>query len=163
MRQPVMNRTGEPARSFDACCADDGQRLRRAVVARYGVDVGGDVWADALAYAWQHWDRIGEMDNPVGSLYRVAQTSSRRHRRWRRPPRFPSESLVVGPAAAADDRLDLGHALARLSGAPRLCIVLVHVYGWPYADVAQLLGTTTGAVRNHLHRGLARMRQLVEN
>ena len=40
-----------PRSSFDAFAAADGERLRRTLVARYGVDVGNDVCADALAYA----------------------------------------------------------------------------------------------------------------
>lgn len=76
---------------FDAFAAGDGERLRRVLVARYGVEIGNDVCADALAYAWEHWERVGPMDNPVGYLYRVAQSASRRHRRWRQRPQLPIE------------------------------------------------------------------------
>ena len=35
----------------------------------------------ALAYGWQHWDRIGAMANPVGYLFRVGQSAARTDRR----------------------------------------------------------------------------------
>lgn len=44
------------------------------LVARYGVEFGNDVCADALAYAWEHWARVEPMDNPVGSALVVART-----------------------------------------------------------------------------------------
>src|SRR3954447_2141911 len=59
------------------------QRLRRALVAAYGAEVGRDATADALAWAWQHWDRVQGMANPAGYLWRVGQTSARRGGRTR--------------------------------------------------------------------------------
>ena len=55
-------------------------RLRRALVARYGSDRGREATAEALAYAWEHWSRVQAMERPVGYLYRVGQS---RTRRWR--------------------------------------------------------------------------------
>ena len=92
-----------------------GERLRRVLVGGYGVEVGNDVCADAMAYAWAHWEGVREMDNPVGYLYRVAQTAARRHRRWRRRPAFPPEP--ARPDESADPRI--GDALARLTANQR--------------------------------------------
>ncbi|MDQ3664813.1 MAG: hypothetical protein M3353_09185 [Actinomycetota bacterium] len=50
---------------FDEFARDVGERLRRVLVARYGVDAGCDLAAEALSYAWEHWDRRA-MDNPAG-------------------------------------------------------------------------------------------------
>lgn len=146
--------------TFDTFAATDGERLRRALVARYGVDVGNDVCNDALAYAWEHWERVGVMGNAVGYLFRVAQSSSRRHFRWHRRPVLPAESSVLLESEAIDR--DLGHALARLNAVQRTSVVLVHVYGWSYAETARTLRITEGAVRNHVHRGLRRLRVLLE-
>jgi len=41
--------------------------------------------------------------------------------------------------------------------------VLVHIYDWTYDDVAATLGVTSASVRNHLHRGLTRLRTLMED
>ena len=39
---------------FEAFAAEEGERLRRALVSAYGVDSGCDAWAEALAWAWEH-------------------------------------------------------------------------------------------------------------
>lgn len=41
---------------FEALVRVDGERLRRVLVARYGVDIGCDDAAGALAWAWA-WQR----------------------------------------------------------------------------------------------------------
>lgn len=159
--QRLVSITGSPSSTvtFDAFVANEGERLRRALVARYGVDTGNDVCADALAYAWQHWRRVEPMENPIGYLYRVAQSASRRHRRWRQRPNLPPERSRVD----ASTDIDLGAALARLKPVQRTCVVLVHIYDWSYDDVAATLGVTGASVRNHLHRGITRLRGLLED
>ena len=52
--------------------------VRRASVARYGTEVGGDAAADAIAWAWEHGRTTTSMENPGGYLY-----SSTSHSRWR--------------------------------------------------------------------------------
>ena len=75
--------------SFDQFAQSVTPRLRAALVAAYGVDIGSDAAAEAMAYAWEHWDRVGEMGNPAGYLYRVGQTAARRLRRPERLFRHP--------------------------------------------------------------------------
>ena len=60
---------------FERFATDDGQRVRRVLVARFGVDAGNDVTDEAMAYAWEHWDRLRSLANPVGYLYHVAQSA----------------------------------------------------------------------------------------
>jgi hypothetical protein len=43
-------------------------RLQHALVARYGLDLGRESSAEALAYAWEHWETVEPMVNPVGYL-----------------------------------------------------------------------------------------------
>jgi hypothetical protein len=43
---------------FESFADDARLRLRRALVARYGPGVGAEATADAIAYAWQHWNRV---------------------------------------------------------------------------------------------------------
>lgn len=62
-------------------------RLSRAFVAAYGPERGEEALAEALGYAWQHFDELAAMDNPAGFLYRVGQSRSRPRRN---PPTFPS-------------------------------------------------------------------------
>jgi len=58
--------------AFDTFVAGCEGRLRAALSATLGVEVGPDAAADALAHGWQHWDRVRSMDNPVGYLYKVS-------------------------------------------------------------------------------------------
>jgi RNA polymerase sigma factor (sigma-70 family) len=53
-------------------------------------------------------------------------------------------------------------ALGRLSTQQRTIVVLVHAYGWSQADVASLLEINPSTVREHLSRGLARLRDELE-
>jgi RNA polymerase sigma factor (sigma-70 family) len=147
------------AENFDRFTAEAGERLRRVLVAQHGVEVGNDVTDEALAYAWEHWERVSAMDNPIGYLYRVAQSATRRHARWNRRVMFPVESH------ASDDTGDPGlhDALLKLKESQRVCVVLVHVYDWTYEQTAAVLGISLAAVRNHLHRGLRRLRHELED
>jgi hypothetical protein len=60
---------------FDRIVAPLTDRLWRAFVARFGVEVGSDVHAETVAWAWQHRDRLGELTNPAGYLFRVGQSA----------------------------------------------------------------------------------------
>lgn len=43
-------------------------RLRRALVVAWGGDRGREATAQALAWAWEHWDRLSGMENG-GSIH----------------------------------------------------------------------------------------------
>lgn len=137
--------------SFASWYADVEPRLRAALVARYGPDRGRDAAAVALAWAWEHWDESGTWERPVGYLYRVAQSKSRRRRQgW-----LTAESRATPP----DVEPGLPEALARLPKQQRSVVVLVHGYDWTLAEVADLLGISKSSVQTHLERGMARVRQ----
>jgi RNA polymerase sigma factor (sigma-70 family) len=143
---------------FAAFATTGGARLRRVLIAHYGVELGAEAAADALRYGWEHWDRVGPMINPVGYLYRVAQSSVRRQRRWHRTTSFPSrdDSYVDRTVDA-----ELFDVLARLSAAQRVCVLLVHAYDWTYPEVAETLAISVAAVTNHVHRGTEKLRRLL--
>ena len=129
-----------------------GARLRQGLVAAYGPEVGAEATAEALAYAWAHWDRIAKMDNPGGYLYRVGQSKSRWYRR--RPPRLPE----VPDAALPWIEPSLPAALRRLPRQQRVAVVLCHGYGWTRSEVAELLGVTPSTVQRHVERGMSKLR-----
>ena len=145
---------------FAAFVREGGSRLRRVLVAQYGVDVGSDASADALGYAWEHWERIGQMANPVGYLYRVAQSSVRRQRRWTREVSFPASDASCVDRGVDSELFDV---LARLSPLQRVSVLLVHAYDWTYPEVAEVLGIKVSAVTNHVHRGTKKLRRLLHD
>jgi DNA-directed RNA polymerase specialized sigma24 family protein len=149
----------EPANAaFETFFAVEGPRLRRALVATYGPEVGADVAEDALAWAWEHWERVRTMPNAVGYLYRVGQSAARRHHRWRRPVELPPEVR----STPTDGGPGLEQALARLTPSQRATVLLVHGHGWSYAEAAEALSVSTTRVRNDLHRGMKRLRRDLE-
>jgi DNA-directed RNA polymerase specialized sigma24 family protein len=138
--------------SFEAFFAEAEPRLRVAAAAAFGSDVGPDAAAEALAYGWEHWDRLAAMENPAGYLYRVARSKARRLRT--RPVVLPPVAVDAAPWVEPG----LPAALASLSERQRVAILLVHSLGWTQSEVAGLLGISQGAVRTHLERGLRRLR-----
>lgn len=153
-------RAGDGA--FDAFVADAGERVRRALVAFYGVEIGTEAAADALAIAWERWAEVSAMDNPAGYLFRVGQSRARPHLRWaRRAAVFPATGAVVGGGDPA--LVDLFAALARLRPPQRAAVLMTKSYGFTYAEVASMLGITETAVTNHVHRGLQRLRTILED
>jgi DNA-directed RNA polymerase specialized sigma24 family protein len=137
--------------AFERFVADVEPRLRRALVALRGPEQGRDAVAEALAWAWEHWDRARALDNPAGYLYRVGQSRTR----WRRSPAW-------GPTAEPDRLPDveprLPAALAALSDRQRVSVFLVQGCGWSHVEVAGLLGISASSVANHVARGMARLR-----
>jgi len=74
----LLKSSAGPAESFTVFAVQFEPRLRRGLVPVLGVDLATDAAAEALAYGWEHWDRVGDMDNPAGYLYRVGRDRARR-------------------------------------------------------------------------------------
>lgn len=143
--------------TFEELVAARGPSLRAALVAAYGVEVGLDAASEALAWGWEHRDRLAGMVNPSGYLYRVGQTAARRLRR--------DGPLVLpvppdGELPEVEPRLVA--ALAELSEQQRVVVVLVHAFGWRITEAADLLDVSHATARTHLHRALARLRTELE-
>jgi RNA polymerase sigma factor (sigma-70 family) len=138
---------------FEAFVAQRGPDLRRALAARYGVEVGADVMADVLALAWERWSTIAPMENPVGYLYRAGQSAARRYR-----PR-PVRLAVMPVQEPPEFDPQLPRLLERLPDRQRVAVVLVCVYDWTYPTAAEVMGISESSVRTHVRRGLAALRR----
>jgi DNA-directed RNA polymerase specialized sigma24 family protein len=128
-------------------------RLRRALVTRFGTEEGRDATAEALAYAWEHWTTLETIDNPLGYLYRVGQSRSRK--------RELRVVFLLPEMTEHEFEPKLPEALRKLSDHQRLAVVLVHAYGWRVTEVAELLGVKPNTIQNHLARGLRRLRKSI--
>ena len=144
---------GEQA--FTSFVTNVGKPLRQALIAAYGPDVGAEVTAEAFAYAWENWERLSQMTNPAGYLYRVGQSRARRGI-FRKPPpidlpRVENDSNWFEPG--------LADAIAALSEKQRAAVVLVHGYGWTTTEVAEMWGVTFSTVSAHIDRAMAKLRK----
>jgi DNA-directed RNA polymerase specialized sigma24 family protein len=146
--------------SFEAFIADARIKLRRALVARYGVELGVEACAEATAWAWVNRERLLAMANPVGYLYRVGQTAVRTETRLHRAPLFPPEARDHEMPLAEPG---LHEALSRLTPDQRAAVMLVHAHGYRYAEAADLLDIPVSTLKNHLHRGSRRLRKILES
>ena len=136
--------------AFSQFVAEVEPRLRRALVVLRGAEAGRDATAEALAWAWEHWDEVAAMANPAGYLYRVGQSRSR----WQ-PPRF---APVPAPSDAPGFEPGLGPALGRLTDRQRTAVVLVHGCGWSLQEVADALEVSKSSVATHVERAMAQLR-----
>jgi RNA polymerase sigma-70 factor, ECF subfamily len=111
-------------------------------------------------------------------LYRIALNVARNKVRRRRPVAVPLDPGVgTGAAAwvdrdgdaapealalAAEQSAELAALVAGLPGRYRTAVVLRHVAGLPYGEVAAVLGQPVGTVKANVHRGVRLLRQRLE-
>ncbi|MWA10333.1 SigE family RNA polymerase sigma factor [Streptomyces sp. BA2] len=121
-----------------------------------------DLLQNALVKAAGRWHRIDDPEAYVRQiLYR--QQVSRWRLKWPRRELAvaePPESAVRDGAGAAELRIVMRAALARLTTRQRTVLVLRYFEDLPEADVARLLGCSVGTVRSTTHRSLAKLRGL---
>jgi len=151
-----MDSTAVRRDSFTDFVADVEPRLRRALVAGYGVDRGREATTDALVYAWRNWDRVQSLANPAGYLYRVGQRIATK----------PAKRQGRGdtPEAARLPWIEpgLSDGLARLTPKQRTAVVLYCSFDWTYREIAEVNGLSVRSVRTHVNRGLAKLRRALE-
>lgn len=147
---------GEAAHDFARVFREDGPGLWRTIYAFTGGrrDVTEDVVGEAFARAIAH---AGTIRDPVSWLYRtsfrLAQTELKKERRRSTP-----EQVVPADPPELAGLMD---ALRRLSPNQRAAIVLRFEADLPVHEVASRMGIASPTVRVHIHRGRARLRELL--
>ena len=135
-------------------------------------DAATDATQVAFARAYERWDQY-DQGRPVlpwlhGIVAHEALDSLRRRRvRWIAAATI-AERESAGPRAADFDlatqvaqRSALDAALAQLKPIARAAVLLRHLYGYDYAEIGALLGTSQGNVGALLSRAHATLRQLL--
>jgi DNA-directed RNA polymerase specialized sigma24 family protein len=149
-----MLRDETTARTFSGFVEEHEGRLRHALTARFGSEVGKEAAADALAYGWEHWERIQAMENSIGYLYTVGKDRGRRMSQ-RRPALFPSVPVERAPWVEPG----LSQAVADLPERQRTVVLLLHGYDWTQSEVAEVLDISKASVQRHGERAMARLRR----
>jgi RNA polymerase sigma-70 factor (sigma-E family) len=126
-----------------------------------------DIAGEGLARAWEHWDRVRSADHPLAfvrkiimnlSVDRVRLAIRERHRAALLAPMM---SLVhQGPDVSA--ALDLHAAIVTLPPGRRACVVLRHIFDLPPEEVARTLGIRVGTVKSQTAKGLAQLREMLD-
>jgi DNA-directed RNA polymerase specialized sigma24 family protein len=138
--------------SFTEFVREVEPRLKRALVAAFGVERGLEAVSEALAYGWEHWDQVKKRPNPAGYLFGVGRNKARRgiRRRLVFPETPIDHDLWVEPGLPA--------GLQRLSERQRVTVMLIHGDEWTLREVADLLGVSVPTVQQHADRGMAKLR-----
>ncbi len=155
----TMQLVVEPVRriAFHDFYVSSRDRIGRALaVTLRDADLAADVVDEAMARAYQRWDKVSTMDNPSGWVYRVglnvARSRIRRLARRLPEPRSEPERLAGEPTLFEPAVM---RALAGLSVDHRAVVVGRLLLGWSEAETAAALAVRPGTVKSRLHRALA--------
>lgn len=122
-------------------------------------DDAADIGREAVVRAYVHWKRIERYAEPW--VTRVAANLAISEIRRRKRAGEIGMSVAAPPVSIDDasvDRIVLNQAIATLSKRQREVITLRYLLDLPEAEVAEMLGFSTGSVSRHTARALAHLR-----
>ena len=135
---------------FGALCMITGDRLEAE-----------DIMQDAFLKLWERWDRVKDMEDPQGYLYRAALNLHRK--RVRRAGVAIRRALRPTPArdelSDVEERDAVLRALASLTPRQRVSVVLVDLLDYPSEEAARLMGIKSATVRVLASQGRATLRR----
>ena len=140
---------------FERFYGERRDRLARALAMTLGGDahLGAEAADEAMARAYQRWDRVARFDDPGAWVYRVglnwATSVLRRRLRPLRPPTTRDATDVDAPPEP-----DVLAALAELDVKQRAVVVCRYYLGLSEAETASALHIRPGTVKSRLHRAL---------
>jgi RNA polymerase sigma-70 factor (ECF subfamily) len=148
---------------FSTFFENEHVRLGRAVYLLTGdASEAEDLIQEAMARAYERWDRVSRMAEPAGYVYR---TASNLHRR--RIGRYRRHVQLLGGIAPSrvDVAESVGHvadvwaALNQLTRQQRDAVILVEFFGYDTEAAGRVLGISAVSVRVRLHRARMRLRE----
>jgi RNA polymerase sigma-70 factor (ECF subfamily) len=147
---------------FDAFCRGLGPRLVGSLVLYCGDRaVAEELAQDALASAFERWDRVAVMASPEAWTYRVAFNLARSGFRRRAAERRAQHALRSDPVhspADAETVFAVRAAVAALAPRQRAAIVARFYAGLTVAETAQALHCAEGTVKALTHQAIGNLR-----
>jgi RNA polymerase sigma factor (sigma-70 family) len=109
---------------------------------------------EAMARAYERWDRVRVMASPTGYVYRTAVNLNRR--RLRHLAVRARRSIVLGARTEAvpppETAPELAEAIASLSAGQREAFLLVEWVGMSSEEAGRILRIAPASVRSRVHR-----------
>lgn len=123
-----------------------------------------EVMQDAFLKVFERWERVRDMDDPTGYLYRTAfNVFKKRSRRASLALRKTLGLIEHEDAfAAADARSLVAGALSRLTPRQRAAIVLTELLGFSSESAGKALGVRPVTIRVLASQGRAAMKRALE-
>ncbi|MGM1029662.1 MAG: RNA polymerase sigma factor [Actinomycetota bacterium] len=144
---------------FETIVALHGARVWRVCRALLDEVDADDAWSETFLAALEAYPRLAHQQSIEGWLVTIA------HRKsidvLRRRSRLVLGDVPDRPAPATARDLDLARALALLPQRQREAVVLHHLGGLPFAEVAATLDSSADAVRRASSDGMRRLRELL--
>jgi RNA polymerase sigma-70 factor (ECF subfamily) len=172
-RQPPEEQPpdGQPPSGFEAFFTCYHPMVRRYLLwceAEYSVleDAAQLTMMAALTY----WERVGPMDDPRGWLFKVAGQRLSHVRRERRGLDLVGDSaglrgrardVAHDEVAASDLRLDVLDAIRKLPARQQEALAMQLQFDMGYDEIADVMGTTPGTVRSHVHAARRTLRSML--
>jgi RNA polymerase sigma factor (sigma-70 family) len=144
---------------FEELYRERGPALWRSLVLYTGdQDVASDAVSEAFAQAIRRGD---EIRSPMAWIARAAYRIAAGELKARRlEDAYP---IVDQGYEMPEPLTELATALAELSPSQRAATILCLRDGYSAAEAADIIGSTAGAVRVHLHRARRRLRDLLDD
>ena len=122
-----------------------------------------ELMQEAFLKVWERWDRVRELDDPVGYLYRTAMNAFRmRYRRAKIAARRVARPVTRGDELDAfESRLELDRGLAALTPRQRAAVVLTDLLEFRSAEAADALHIRPSTVRKLAAQGRQRLRDVI--
>lgn len=156
----VIGGQGEPApepADFESFCRDRYQPMvRLAFLLTSSIETAEDLVQDVLARTHPRWSKIAE---PGAYVRRAVVNACNSYHRRRFLERAHPQREPEPVAIEADELFDV---LAQLPPRMRSALVLRYYEDLPENEIAELLGCAPGTARSLIHRGLQRLRLVIE-
>jgi RNA polymerase sigma factor (sigma-70 family) len=150
---------------FQRLVDEHGADLHRYLVAVAGSHDGADAFQETVLAALRAYPRVRSDENLRGWLFTIAHRKVIDQARSRARRAVPvAETPEIGVhdadgAAKADNTL--WQAVARLPAKQRSAVVQRYLLDRPYAEIAEVIGSSEDAARQNVRAGLRRLREVI--
>jgi RNA polymerase sigma factor (sigma-70 family) len=138
-------------------------RVYRFLQVAVGPHDADDCFQETFLSALRAYPRLADGQHLDRWILRIASRKAIDHHRARGRAAVPRAELPERAAPAGDPTLDdaLWMALRSLPPRQRVAVVHRHVLDRPYAEIADLMGSSEGTARANVYQGMKRLRELM--